>query len=141
MNKVIIFAGGTVVALGALAASSGLAFAANDNIHRMGSGSGNGGSNGYTRQLQVKADALKLSVADLQEQLKTKTLTQLAAEKGVSMDAIHAATTKQAHANWEAKGMTAEQIKARESAQAERQADCDGTGNGAGGMHRGQNKN
>lgn len=137
MNKVTLFASGTVITLGALVASSGLAFAANDNAPRMGNSNGNG----YTQQLQVKADVLKLNVADLREQLKTRTMTQLATEKGVSMDAIHAATSKQAHMNWEAKDLTAEQVKERETTQAQRQADCDGTGTSEGGMHRHQNNN
>ncbi|MBW4062121.1 hypothetical protein HJC99_06120 [Candidatus Saccharibacteria bacterium] len=139
MNKVILFAGGTVVTLGVLVASSGLAFAANDNASQMGNG-----RNGYAQQLQVKASALNLSVTDLQEQLKTKTLAQIAAAKGVSMGAIHDATSKQAQANWAANGLTADQIKERTAAQAQRQADCDGTGSGnmnAGGMHRNQNNN
>ncbi len=136
MKKVTLLAGGTALALGALVASSGLAFAANDSAPRMGNANGSG----YTQQLQVKADILKLSTAQLQEQLKTKTLTQLAAEKGVSMDTIRAATSAQAHARWQENGLTADQIKARETAQAQRQADCDGTGSGggSGGMHRNQ---
>jgi hypothetical protein len=136
MNKLILLGGGTVVAVGAIMATSGLALASNGN------GLGMGGSNGsgYTQQLEVKASALKLTTAQLQDELKTKTLIQLAAEKNVSMDAIHEATAAQARTRWQANGLSAEQIKTREAAMAERQADCDGTGMG-GGQHRGQTNN
>ncbi len=92
MNKVILFASGTVITLGALVASSGLAFAANDNAPRMGNSNGNG----YTQQLQVKADVLKLNVADLREQLAAGTLPMLLPEgvvhvlDGVEAEAVDA---------------------------------------------------
>jgi uncharacterized protein YdbL (DUF1318 family) len=143
MKKLMLVTGGTLISATALIASGGLAFAANETATHMSNGNGNG--SGYSQQLQVKADTLKITVSELQEGLKTKTLAEIAKDKGVSIDAIHATTSAKAHERWVANGLSADEIKEREADQAERQADCDGTENGGGmrggGIHRNQNTN
>ncbi len=141
MNKTLLLAGGSTLAFGALVLTGGSAFAASQNWAGNGDGNQNGARSGYTQQIEAKATALKLTTAQLQEELSTKTLAQVAAEKNVSLESIHAVTRTAAEANWVAKGLTADQIKDRAASMAERQADCDGTGSGdgAGQMHRGRN--
>ena len=141
MNKTILAAGGAVLAIGAMVATSGVAFAANQMGN--GNGNGNGKGSGYTQQLETKATTLKLTTDQLKEQLETKTLAQIAEEKNVALSTIHEAIQTQAKARWEANGATAEEIAAREASMTERQADCDGDGKGmgAGQMRHGRNAN
>lgn len=140
MNKRII-AGASVLAAAVTLGASSAALAANQ--YSAHTHNGNGTGNGYSQQLEAKATALKMSTDQLREELKTKTLTQIAEEKQVSLDAVHQATQTAARARWQANGLSADETKARETAMAERQADCDGTGNndgsGSGRMHHGQN--
>lgn len=120
MKKLLIYAGGAVGLAGAALMTTGAAFAAN------ASNAGNG--YGYTSQLETKAQALNMTADQLREQLKTQTLYQIAADKGVSVDALQARVAEQARERWQAAGLTQEQIQERETAMAERQANCDGTG-------------
>ena len=93
---------------------------------------------GYHQNLQNKAQILGLSVEDLQTQLQTKTLAQIAEEKGKTLEEFRAEMNKIAEARWEERGLTDEQIAQRQAERAERQANCDGTGDGS--HHYGQNR-
>lgn len=111
-----------IAGVASVAVLSGTAFAATNN--------GNG--NGFNAQLDTKAKVLSMTADQLREQLKTKTLYQIAEAKGVSEDKLHSAVATQAESRWRAAGMTDSQIKDRQKQMTERQADCDGTGSGAG---------
>ena len=137
MNKRIIV-GASVLAAAAVFSTAGVALATNQYGNHAQNGNGNGTGNGYSQQLQTKASTLKMTADQLREELKTKTLTQIAQEKQVSLDAVHQATQTAARARWQANGLSADEIKNRETAMADRQADCDGSGH-MNNMHRGQN--
>ncbi|HZJ34684.1 MAG TPA: hypothetical protein VFD55_01570 [Candidatus Angelobacter sp.] len=98
-----------------------------------GNANGNGGGYGYRQSIGSKAKALGISEDELRTQLETKTLLQIAEKKGISVDQLHATMQKAAQARWEANGLNQTEIDARLKNMEERQANCDGTGNGNGG--------
>lgn len=140
MKKSLLVTTGATLVISAAVISSGAVFAMGQN--------GNGAGVGYTQQIQSKATVLNMTTDQLREQLKTKTLYQIAEEKNVSIDTLHEQLQSQARERWQDRGLTDEQIQARADAMADRQADCDGDGNGAGtgtgsqnGMRHGQLEN
>lgn len=95
---------------------------------------GNGQSNGhqsaskgygYQRSLDSRAEALGLTADELKTALKTKTMLEIAQEKGITQEQFQAKMSEAAQARWQ-----------------ERQADCDGTGEnqGQGGNGYGRNR-
>ena len=87
--------------------------------------------------LQTKADLVGVTKDELSEQLKTKTLEQIAAEKGVSLDQIHEAMQKAAEKRWADRGLTESEIASRLQTMKDRQASDDHTANSA---NRGQGR-
>lgn len=96
---------------------------------RDGSGEGRqGNGNGQATSLENRAKALDMTVEQLQEKLETQTMLQIAQEKGISTEDFQAKMREASAARWQDRGVSAEQVQERAAAQAERQADCDGTG-------------
>lgn len=81
---------------------------------------GNGG--GYQQMIQTKATLLGMSETDLTEQLKTKTMLQIAQEKGISEDQFHATMEQAARQRWSDRGLTQTEIDSRLQRMEERQA-------------------
>jgi len=82
----------------------------------------NGGGYGYQKAIKSKAEILGLTEAELKTQLETKTMLQIAEEKGVSEDQFHGAMQKAATARWASKGLTQAEIDSRLQTMKERQA-------------------
>jgi hypothetical protein len=97
-------------------------------------GSANGAGYGYDQSLTSKAQILGLTKDQLQTQLKTKSLYQIAKDKGVSEVQLHEKMQTAAVERWKSRGLTQTEIDSRLKSMEERQANCDGTGTG-GGMH------
>lgn len=133
MKKAIIVSSGI-----AMLAITGLALVPNfvGAQSTNGNGSVNGGRYGYSQSLTTKSEALGMTSDELSTALETKTLAQIAEEKGVSLDALHEKMQSAAQARWAENGLTQEEIDERAADMTERQADCDGTGTGTGGMHQ-----
>jgi len=83
-------------------------------------GSGNG--SGYQQMIQTKAKLLGISETELKTQLQTKTMLQLAEEKGISADQIHKSMETAARQRWADMGLSQSEIDARLKNMAERQA-------------------
>ena len=132
MKRNLVYAaviGGTASVIGLT--SAGLAAA--DNQPK---GQGNGPGQGYSRQLEVKAQVLNMTTDQLRAQLKTKTLAQIAAEQNVSLETLQAKLAEQAQQRWQAAGLSAEEIQQRTKAMEDRHANCDGDGHaGVWGQH------
>ncbi len=83
---------------------------------------GNGEAYGYQQAIKSKADILGMTEAELKTQLETKTMLQIAGEKGISEDQFHAAMQNAAQARWASKGLTQAEIDSRMQTMKERQA-------------------
>lgn len=131
MKKIII---GTALAVATLGAFAFAPMAVNAaTLHANGAGNGNqsaggGNGNGYQSSLETRAKAVNMTTDQLQEALKTKTMDQIMADQKVSTEAYQAKVRDAATARWEARGLSDAEIKERQTWQADRQKDCDGTG-------------
>lgn len=137
MNKKLVIGSGvfTLAAAGLMLVPS-FASAQSATIN----GNGNGGRYGYAQSLATKADALSMTSEELQTALETKTLLQIAEEKGVSIDSLHESMQTAAQKRWADRGLSEEEIASRLQDMKDRQADCDGTGTGMGGQHGRMNR-
>lgn len=136
-KKLLISSGviGLMVSGFMLVPSLALAQGGNSNIN------GNGGGYGYQQSMTTKAEALDMSSDQLRTELESKTLLEVATEKGVSIDQLHTTMQTAAQERWEANGLDQTEIDARLKNMEERQADCDGTGTGTGTGSGGGNGN
>lgn len=134
MNKLGIYGIGIVgvAALGLVAAPS-LVGALSPSGAMRGNGSG------YGQMIQTKAEMFGMTQDELTEQLKTKTMLQIAEEKGISKEAFQESMEKAARARWAEKGLTQEQIDERVKRMEERQAgDHESNSMNRGGMRQGR---
>ncbi|MFZ2125318.1 MAG: hypothetical protein WA087_00960 [Candidatus Saccharimonadales bacterium] len=99
---------------------------------------GNGGRYGYTQSLTAKAESLGMTSDELKTELETKTLQQIADEKGVNIDKVHDAMQSAAQKRWADNGLSEEEVANRLQDMKDRQASCDGTGTGMGGGQHGR---
>jgi hypothetical protein len=74
-------------------------------------GSGNG--SGYQQMIQTKAKLLGISETELKTQLQTKSMLQLAQEKGISEDQLHKSMETAARQRWADMGLSQSEIDAR----------------------------
>ncbi|MFS8118033.1 MAG: hypothetical protein ACMG55_06010 [Microcoleus sp.] len=94
------------------------------NAQSVGNGAHNSNGNGagHRQQLQTKADLLKMTKDELTTQLKTKTMLQIAEDKGISADKFHESMETAAKQRWSDRGLTQAEIDSRLKNMAERQA-------------------
>ena len=83
---------------------------------------GNGNGIGYQQMIQSKSKIFGITESELKTQLQTKTMLQIAEEKGISEDQFHAAMEKVARQRWADKGLTQSEIDSRLKNMKERQA-------------------
>lgn len=101
---------------------------------------GTGNGNGRQASLESKAQVLGMTVDELNTALKTKTMLQIAADKGMTQEQLQTKLRESAAARWQDRGLSAEEIQQRTATQQERQADCDGSGERMGQGGYGQNR-
>ncbi|NTW62392.1 hypothetical protein HGB25_03220, partial [Candidatus Saccharibacteria bacterium] len=120
MNKIVMYGIGTVslaaIGFAAVPSLAGAQGAVSRGVHSGGNGSG------YTQMIQTKAKLLGVTEEELKTQLQTKTMLQLAEEKGISEEQLHTAMEAAARQRWADKGLTQSEIDARLKNMAERQA-------------------
>ncbi|MEO8105597.1 MAG: hypothetical protein ABI602_04670 [Candidatus Saccharibacteria bacterium] len=102
---------------------------------QVGNITGNGIGNGPQQSLTTRANALGMTNDQLSTQLKTDTLREIAKNRGLSEDQLHEKMQAAAQQRWQADGLSQAEIDSRLKTMEERQANCDGSGQG-GGMHR-----
>lgn len=68
---------------------------------------------GYQASLESRAQIFGMSAADLEKALETKTMSQIAVEKGMSEEDFQSKMTEAAKARWEARGLSADEITER----------------------------
>lgn len=106
---------------------------------RDGTGAGRQG-NGQQASLESRAKVLNMTAEQLSEKLKTQTMLQIAQGQGLSEEQFQAKMREASSARWQERGLSSAEIQTRVQAQAERQENCDGSGDhqGQGGFGRGQ---
>ena len=131
MNKILTYSLGIAgLATAGLVAAPSLAHALNANSNM----SGHGGGYGNQQVMQTKAQLLGMTEAELQTQLETKTLLQIAQDKGISVDQLHESMQQAAQERWKANGLTQDEIDSRLQTMHVRQAsDHDGNSDNRGG--------
>ncbi len=82
---------------------------------------GNGGGYGYQSSLETRAPVLGMSASELQTALQTKTLSQIAAEQGMTQEQFQAKMQAAVTARWQAMGLSSDEIAARLAAREQRQ--------------------
>ncbi|NCU37579.1 hypothetical protein EOL96_00745 [Candidatus Saccharibacteria bacterium] len=142
MNKLLTLGVASLATVGVLAAGAATASAqeaapANGTAthQALRQHNGNGQGNGYQSSLESRAQVLGLSAEQLQAELETKTMSQIALEKGISEEAFRAKMNDAASTRWQARGLSDEEIAERKADREQRQAanseDCEfGSGNG-----------
>jgi|JI6StandDraft_1071083.scaffolds.fasta_scaffold165495_2 hypothetical protein len=83
----------------------------NANGERAGMGQGNG--NGYQSSLESRAKVFGMTADELKTALQTKTMSQIAVERGMSEETFRAKMTEAAKARWESRGLSTEEIAKR----------------------------
>lgn len=92
---------------------------------------------GYERALEAKAAVLGMDQDQLMQQLRDKTMAELAAEQGMSLESFQAEMKQVREQRWRALGLSEEEQQARTEAAQQRHENCDGSGNAEGGeQHR-----
>lgn len=125
MSKIII---GSIAGL---ATASALVFvplsvgAITNQVH-----GGSYGANGSGNGLVIKAQSMDMTAGQLKEKLQTKTMAEVIADQGMTIDQYREEVQTAAQEHWQEMGLSDEEIQTRTQAQAERQADCDGAGSG-----------
>lgn len=106
---------------------------------------GQGRGQGYQRSLETRAQVFGISVDELKEALKTKTMSQIAVDEGMDQDIFRAKMTEMAKTRMAERDLSeeeiAERMEEREARQAENQASCDGFGSGTGKRMGGYSRN
>lgn len=119
MNKILMYSIGIAgIAAVGFAVTPNLVSAQNavNSVHGQGSGSG------YQQMILTKAKLLGVTEAELTTQLQTKTMLQLAEEKGISETQLHEAMETFARQRWADKGLTQSEIDIRLKNMEERQS-------------------
>lgn len=100
----------------------------------------NGNGGGYQASLEARAKAVNMTAEQLNVALKTQTMDQIMADKGVSTEAYQAQMRTASKARWESRGLSADEVQQRVEWQQNRQATAthDGTTHEQGGYGRTQ---
>lgn len=110
MKKVLFISAAAVVGLVGLGAVSA---SAQTQPAYGGQGRGQGQGNGRQSSLEMRAAIFGMSVDDFQKALETKTMSQIAVEKGMSEADFRAKMTAAAEARWKERGLSADEIAKR----------------------------
>lgn len=144
MKKLIAMSVVAVAVVGVVGVSaSAIGGQANNAGVRAGIHQGVGQGGGYETSLESRAAVFGMSTEELKTALATKTMSQIAVERGISEEAFRAKMTEAAKARWEARGLSeeeiAERVADREARHATNSADHEfgsGEGNRLGGYGR-----
>jgi len=103
-----------VVGLGSLSASA---------LSGQTNGTGAHAGSGYQTSLESRAKVVGMSTDDLKKALETKTMSQIAVEKGMTEATFQAKMADAAKARWEARGLSSDEIAKRTADRGARHAE------------------
>jgi hypothetical protein len=107
MNKILTYS----IAIASVAAL-GLVIVPNI-VSAQGQNNSNGNGMGYQKMIQTKAELVGMTADELETQLQTKTMLQVAEEKGITEDQLHASMQASAIKRWQDMGLTQSEIDSR----------------------------
>ncbi len=142
MKKLLVIGAATLATAGAVGAISLSASALATSQNRQASPmqqKGMNGKNGRQASLESRAKIVGMTATELEKALQTKTMSQIAKEKGLSEADFKSKMTEAAKARWQARGFSSEEITKRLADREKRQAANASThewGAGAGSRHR-----
>ena len=143
MNKLLTIGIVTLAAAGAAGVTSLTANALAGYGNQADAGAHAGAGYGYQASLESRAQIVGMTADELRTALETKTMSEIAKEKGLTQTDFEAKMEAAAQARWEARGLSAQEIAERlaerEQRQATNQADHEwgsGDGNHMGGYGR-----
>lgn len=113
MKKLLTLGIAAVAVVGAVGLSSLSASAVNTQAKSYGMGQGQDQGGGRQAMLESRAQMFNMTTEELQTALQTKTMSQIAIEKGYTEDAFRTKMLETAKARWEARGLSAEEIDQR----------------------------
>lgn len=114
MNKILTISAISLAAIGVVAAGTINASALNsESTNNYGNKLGMGQGMGQKGSLESRAEIFGMTADELQTELETKTMSQIALEKGMTEDSFRAKTTEAAEARWKERGLSAEEIAQR----------------------------
>lgn len=108
--------------------------------HNTTAQNGGTGGSGYQASLESRAKAVNMTAEQLRVALQTKTMDQIMADKGISIETYQAQMREASKARWESRGLSAAEVQKRVEWQQNRQANAthDGTTHEQGGYGRSQ---
>ncbi len=115
MNKLATLGVASLAVIGVVGAASLSASAVTRPAVHDGNGYSQGRGNGAGRQasLESRAKVVGMTADELETALETKTMSQIAKDKGMTEDQFRAKMQEAAKARWEARGLSAEEIAQR----------------------------
>lgn len=113
MNKLLTFGVTAVAVAGAVGLGSLSVSAMNAQTRSYGTDQRQGVGGGRQAMLEQRASMFGMTVEELQKALQTKTMSQIAVEKGYTEDTVRAKMLENAKDRWEARGLSAEEIAER----------------------------
>lgn len=98
------------------------------------------GTESSSKGLETKAQIIGVSTDELREELQTKTMIEVAEEKGVTLEEMQSQMRIKAMERWKEKGLSDEEIQQRIDFQEQKQANHDSAGanQGQGGFRGGR---
>lgn len=126
MKKLLTLGFAILAVISAVGVSSLGVSALDGNGSGNGAGNGTGTSashqgsaqgNGYQTSLESRAKVLNMTATELQAALQTKTMSQLAVDKGMTEADFEAKMHTASRARWEARGLSDSEIATRTAAQ------------------------
>jgi hypothetical protein len=113
MKKVLFMSAAAVVGFVGFGAVTASAQTQPATYGNHGQGRGQGQGNGRQSSLEMRAAVFGMSVDELQKALETKTMSQIAVEKGMSEADFRAKMNAAAEARWKERGLSADEIAKR----------------------------
>jgi hypothetical protein len=121
MNKLLVIGIAALAAAGALGATTLSAYAVSGG-GQAGAQVRNGTGYGSQASLESRAQIVGMTAKELEAALQSKTMSEIAKEKGMSQADFEAKMEAAAKARWEARGLSAEEIAARLAEREKRQS-------------------
>lgn len=111
----------SIVGVGGMSASA-LNGQGNGTGNQTSARQGNGQGKGYQASLESRAKVVGMTADELKKALETKTMSQIAKEKGMTESDFKAKMAEAAKARWEARGLSNEEIAKRTAEREKRHA-------------------
>lgn len=126
MNKLVTLGVASIAAVAVIGVSSLSASALTNSNNGNGTGiqarDGSGNGNGRQSSLESRAKVVGMTAAELDTALQTKTMSQIAKDRGMTEEQFQAKMGEAAKARWASRGLSSDEIATRTADREQRQA-------------------